>query len=269
MNSHTLQECIMDMSFIGNFYDNFYEKYPEVELIGTFYNIEDMLAAKGINNDKIDGRLKSMKSTLGKLNRESIILNEPFFEIIEENYPGIRIGRTLFNRYETFLPMITKILDYGENVAQEIKDAIISYSQINYPKKIKQIKIFQQHTKKIKGEIIKEGKDANDITNWIPKVTSSLKGVIYEYATKGNFLPSNFEPNMDTFSVASCELFIHSIAVFLQNKSGATSPELNDNIDILTLLYVRNGRRLLTHDRKWIEIIQNTGLAEKYLHPLK
>lgn len=263
-----MEECIMDMSFIGNFYDGFSGKYPNVELIGTFYNFIDMLGAKKINKDKVDGRLESMKMTFNRLNREQIIISEPFFEIIKENYPGIREGRTLYKREEEdFLPMMTLILDQGKNVTQAIKDFIVKYSEFSYQQKIKQIKDFTKFTTKFKNEIMSEGNDINEVSNWIPKVTNILKNVIHSYATKDNYLPSNFEPDMDSFSVASCELFIKSMAMFLQNQAGSLSPGLNDNIDLLTLLYVRNGRKLLMRDDKWTGIIQQLGLAEKFLHP--
>lgn len=271
MESHILQECIMDTSFVRRFYVGFSDKFPNVELIGTFYNFIDLLVSKNLDSDKIDDQLEIIKDFgLRRIVRENIIIWEPFYEIIVENYPKVRIGKTLFDRIEEdFLPQMSEVTIHGKNISQELKEAIIKYAIDSRKKKEKQMKDFVNLSRDFKEEIIKEGNNPNDILNWVSKVETLLKNLIWKYATIGNFLPSGFKPDMKSFSIDSCELFINSMAFYLKNDERRYNPGLNDNIDALSLLYVRKGRKLLMRDDKWIGIINKVGLSDKYLHPLE
>ncbi len=266
-----MQECIMDMSFVRRFYDGYSEKYPDVQLIGTFYNYLDLLASKDNNSDNIDGRLEFLKNQAFKrLINEKIIIWEPFFEIIRENYPIVKMGRTLYKRItEDFLPYIDEIRMHGKDTRQELKNAVINYSEVNQERKRKQIIDFGKYSERYRNQILKEGNDPNDLSHWVSRVNSLLKELIWKYATNGNYLPSNFKPDMKTFSVESCELFVYVLAKYLQNSKSSLTPALNDNIDVLSLLYVRNGRKLLMRDERWVDIINELGLSKKYLQPLE
>jgi hypothetical protein len=93
---------------------------------------------------------------------------------------------------------------------------------------------FTDCSKLFKKEITIQGKDPNDISNWISKVEILFKNLIWNYAAKGGYLPSTFKPNMKHFSVESCELFIFAFAKYLQATKLSVGP--NDNIDVLSLL---------------------------------
>lgn len=259
------------MSFIRNNYDSFPDNFPAVKLIGTFYNFQDLLASKDSREENIDGRLEFLKNQVFKrMINEEIILWEPFYEIIQENYPEVKIGKTLYNRiYEDFLPKIEEIRLKGKNVDETIKQAVISFSKTNQVRKIKQIKDFKKYSAEFKKQIIAEGGDINSLEIWKNKVEILLKNLIYKYSTTGGYLPSNFDPDMNNFSIESCELFVGVMAKFLQNEESDLTPGLNDNIDLLTLLYVRNGRKLLMRDDKWTDTINEIGFGEKYLHPFE
>lgn len=266
-----MQECIMDMSFIRTYYDDFPKNYPNIKLLGTFYNFQDLLASRDSGEENIDGRLEFLsKEVFKRMMNEEIIIWEPFFEIIKENYPDVKIGRKLYNRINRdFLPNLSEIVKNGKNVNESIKEAVIEFSKNNQDKKTQQRGDFIKYSQHFRKEIISEGNDPNEIKHWNEKVEILLKNLILKYATEGNYLPTGFKPNMEEFSIESCELFIKVMSIFLQNKDGNLTPGLNDNIDILTLLYVRNGRKLLMRDGKWTQIIENLGLNDKYIHPLE
>ena len=213
-------ECIMDMSFIRNNYDQFTDKYPNVRLLGTFYNFQDLLASKDSGEGNIEGRLEFLKNhVFDRMINEEIIIWEPYFEIIKENYPDVQIGRTLYKRiYEDFLPIIDEIRINGKEVNEQIKRSVIKFSQENQEKKKKQIEDFQKYSQIFKQQIMKESGDISEIENWKLKTRILLKNLIYKYATEGRYLPKGFKPDMNNFLIDSCELFIEVMAKFLQNR---------------------------------------------------
>ncbi|MCO6495131.1 MAG: hypothetical protein J5I91_05560 [Bacteroidetes bacterium] len=184
----------MDMSFIRTFYDGFKEKYPSVELLGTFYNLEDLLASKDSGASNIDGRLEFLsKQVLSRMIQDQIIIWEPFYEIIKENYPDIKIGRTLYDRINRdYLPNIEEIRIHGKNVNPDLKAAVVKYSEENQAKKVKQIMDFIKYSKVFRKQIIEEGNDPAELSHWIEKTKILLKNVIHKYATTGNYVISPY-----------------------------------------------------------------------------
>jgi len=261
---------IMDMSFVRTYYDDFKDRYPHKKLLGTYYNFVDLLASKDNDLGNIDGRLEFLKNqVLPRLRNEEIIISEPYYEIIRDQYNDIKIGRTLYDRiYRDFLPYLDQIATYGKNIDDDLKASIIDYTEDQQRRKLKQIKDFQHFSNLFSQQIVGEGGNVGNIDRWEEKVANYLRNRIYKYATEGNYLPSNFIIDMEKISLDSCELFIKTVALYLQNTNHDLTPSLNDNIDILTLLYVRNERKLLMRDKRWTDLITRSGLAEKYLHPL-
>ena len=171
------QECIMDMSFIRTYYDGITKKYPNIELLGTLYNFHDLLSSKDSGPENIDGRLEFLKNeVLKRMINEEIIIWEPFYEIIKENYPYINYGSTIYKRiYEDFLPYIEEIRMNGKEVRQEIKKAVVKFSEENQTRKRKQIQNFQKYSTYFKNQIISEGNNPSELSSWIPKAQILLK----------------------------------------------------------------------------------------------
>lgn len=265
-----ITDCIMDMSFVRKHIDGFNEKYPNVRLFGTFYNFEDLLASKENTRENINNRLESLKTNiLSRLSGECIILYEPYYEIIKENRPNVRFGRTLFQRLQSgYLDHFTEIFKNGENISDDLKESIIIGAKEKQAKKSRQIEDFKKYSVYFRNAIISEGNDPNELSFWKDKVKWLLKNEIDKYYRNGYYLPTNFNLDMNSFSIESCELFINVMAFYLRNKENNLTPGLNDNIDLLQLLYVRNGRKLLIDETKWIKVITSLNLASKYLHPM-
>lgn len=271
-----MHEYICDMSFIRHFHDSFLESKTDAKLIVTYYNVLDLMASPANNFGNLNNRLdKRFRSVLSRMLNHHMIYHEPFFDILQESFPsreieysnGLDIRSSGASGEFSFLLHIN---ENGSNISEDDKLKIIEFANQSQFKKQIQIEKTESIRNEIKSKLIKQNLNAKDYRNWIPFVEMFLIRMIQDYANDPKFLQKPFLPNLFDIDTSSCELFINSFSYYLMDNS--KKRDINDNIDALTLLYVRNVgekvRKLLIRDKTWENCIKMVGLKEKYLEPL-
>ncbi len=260
------------MSFIRKYHDDFLNKNPRANLVVTFYNALDLLASPSNNFENINKRLdQTFSQVITRMLNHRIIKHEPFFEILQELFPNrdIEYSNELDIRADGALGLFSfliNIKENGSNINVEDKSIIIEFATNSRTQKNGQIIKTTAIRNEIISKIIEQNLDAKDYHNWKPYVESFLKKMIQDYANDPRFLLEPFLPSVSEIDITSCELFLNAFSYYLMDNS--KSPDINDNIDALSLLYVRNGRKLLIHDEMWENCINMVGLKEKYLEPI-
>ncbi len=271
-----MEEYICDMSFIRHCHDEFLLDNPNADLIVTYYNVMDLMASPANNFDNINKRLyKTFYQVLSRMLNHPMIYHEPFFDLLQESFPSreIEYSNTLDIRSYGASGLFSFLLHVnanGSNISENDKRRIIEFANQSQTQKQEQIASIESKRNEIILELLKKDLNPKDYHNWIPYVEKFLIRMIQDYANDPRFLNKPFLPDASEINISSCELFIKSLSYYLMDNSKELDE--NDNIDALTLLYVRNEgekvRKLLMRDNKWENCINKVGLKDKYLAPL-
>lgn len=273
-----MQEYICDLNFWMKHYDDFVANDKDSVLIATYFNFFDLLASDSNLKDP-DGRLENtFFEVLRRIKLHHIIPEEPYFEIIDELFPNKNVQYSNkkdseINGPSGYLTLLTTIEEKNYKDIPHIRENILKFARESKIAKEKQKEEIKAKRKKIKFELKRDGKNQKDYKNWIPSVELFLKGEIQRYAMSDNICePFFIKP--DDIDVSSCELYINSLAYYLSHDE--ETPDKNDHVDVLQLLYVRNGRKILMEDSLWtgniikgkIGVLEGIGLKDKYLDNL-
>lgn len=241
-------------------------------LIASFYNFQDLLASKS-NLKNINSRLSgTLKSKLELISNHEVLIFEPHYYILKDIFPNSKYAKPLFDRIDetnpnSFLSKLNEVLDHGSSIRPSLKSAIISYAKQNNIKKRKNNKDAQNFANKTFKLLKYKSIDQVNYRDFIPCVTKLLIDQLNTYRTKNMLRTQNV--TTANFNHKKYELFLTVYSRYLATLVGPEqeSPSLNDNIDSQILLYVHKGRKLMSCENKWIDMIKDVGLHKKYVQP--
>ena len=257
----------MDSTFIRNKFDEFKCESDE-QLIGHWLNLVDLFHSKSnFDGPSIEKRLKTIQNVLKRLSNEIIILEDPYYWMLEEIHPDQIIkGACLMNRKEQLLAHLSQIILDPSKTDPKFIEYLKTEAQVYYNVKLRKIKEAVKLAKKVK-KILKDehGIDNPEPHHFYPACKDLLYGNLLLFSQNESVILNCPHIEMKDINFDKYELFLKSYSVFLWDIScDGKTPELNDNVDVTQLLYINSPDKILIMDGNWISRIERSGL-EHYL----
>lgn len=240
--------------------------------LASFYNFEDLLDSKRNLKDTNLRLSRTIKSKLQNMNNHEVLIFEPFYYILKDIFPNSTFAKPLYDRINetnpnSYLRKLSEVIELGNSIRPDLKNDIVKYAQKNKYRKKENNKKAIKFAQKVYKHIGYKNKDEVNFLDFKPYVVDLVIDQLNLYRVK--YMLRTDDVTTNNFNSKKYELFIMVYSKYLASivsKEGE-SPALNDNIDTLILLYVHEGRKFMTCEKKWLKMIKDVGLHKKYILP--
>lgn len=240
--------------------------------LASYYNFEDLLASKRNLKNTNERLSRTIKTKLQNINNHEVFFFEPHYYVLNDIFPNSTFSKPLYDRIDetdptSYIRKLSEVLENGENIAIELKNAIVNYAALNNIKKRENNQKALEFAQKIYRHLNYTARSEVKYEDFIPYVIDLTIGQLNLYRLE--YMLRTDEVTTNNFDSEKYELFINVYAKYLATLVGVEgeSPALNDNIDSLILLYVCKGRKFMTCEKKWLNLIKEVGLHKRYIIP--